>query len=141
MKKLLSIVTLLLLVGCSYNRTYQNRKSDQNEAEEITKKFYYALTYGNPADADKLFSAKFFEATPKDKLAAFIDKSKNDDGKITEYELKDSQTLVVEGTNAKSEYILKYDVKREKNPTIETISMIKENGVIKIVGYNVMKNF
>ncbi|AZA63559.1 hypothetical protein EG345_01715 [Chryseobacterium carnipullorum] len=48
------------------------------------------------------------------------------------------ETLIIKGSNAKSEYLLVYNVKRGMAKTEETFSMEKDkNGDIKIVGYRV----
>lgn len=63
--------------------------------------------------------------------------AQHESGTIKEYNLGNWETLVVKGSNAKSEYLLTYDVTRELRKTKETFSMRMENGVIKIVGYNI----
>ncbi|MBA5245547.1 hypothetical protein H1R16_03255 [Marnyiella aurantia] len=139
MKTLITLLTLFILSSCNFNSTYQNRENDKIDAEKITHKFYYSQTYGNKNDALNLFSEKFFAVTNRDKLNEMISSSENDFGKITEYNLKNWETLIVKGSNPKSEYLLTYDVRREKEPTQETFSMIKENGIIKIIGYRITK--
>lgn len=86
-----------------------------------------------------LFGDKFFEVTDKDKLLQIINTSQNDIGRVEEYNLVKWETLIVKGSNPKSEYLLVYDVKRGTTAkTEETFSMQKDkNGDIKIVGYRV----
>ena len=132
---------ILTLISCNYNSTYSNRESDKNEAEKIPKKFYWEIQYGNSEEETfKLFSEKFFEVTDKNKLREIIALSNSQFGAIKEYNLGNWETFVVKGSNPKSEYVLIYDVIRENTKTQEKFSMVKENGVIKIVGYNVNQN-
>ena len=84
-----------------------------------------------------LYSEKFFAVTNREQLNLMIERSKNEYGQITEYKLKKWETFVEEGTNPKSEYLLTYDVKREKQTIQETFSLLKEDGIIRIVGYNI----
>ncbi len=137
MRTILTILTLLIITSCSFNRTYKNRESDKKDAEKITEKFYYSQTYGNPQDGINLYSEKFFAVTNREQLNLMIERSKNEYGQITEYKLKKWETFVEEGTNPKSEYLLTYDVKREKQTIQETFSLLKEDGIIRIVGYNI----
>ncbi|EJL73880.1 hypothetical protein [Chryseobacterium populi] len=138
MKKIYLLIISFLLISCSFNQTFSNRESDKNDAEKISKKFYWELRYG--ANYDKiysLFSNKFFEVTPKETLDKMNTISQNEIGPIIEYNLVKWETFVAKGTNPRSEYVLIYDVKREMGKTQETFSMRKENGIIKIVGYRI----
>ncbi|PQA95659.1 hypothetical protein B0A69_04600 [Chryseobacterium shigense] len=139
MKKLYLILISFLLISCSFNQTFSNREEDKKEAEEISKKFFWELKYGGNLDTIyNLFGDKFFEVTDKEKLLQIINTTQNDIGRVEEYDLVKWETLIVKGSNAKSEYLLVYDVKRGTAKTEETFSMEKDkNGDIKIVGYKV----
>lgn len=139
MKKLYLILISFLLISCSFNQTFSNREEDKKEAEEISKKFFWELKYGGNLDIIyNLFGDKFFEVTDKEKLLQIINTTQNDIGRVEEYNLVKWETLIVKGSNAKSEYLLVYDVKRGTAKTEETFSMEKDkNGDIKIVGYKV----
>jgi len=138
MKKILLFVTLTLLVSCSFNQTFSNRESDRDDAEKISKKFYWELLQGtNKNKIYELFSDKFFEVTNKDQLDKLISNSQQEYGVIKEYNLEHWETLVVKGSNSKSEYLLTYNVTRETGTTKETFSMLKEDEHIKIVGYHI----
>ncbi|MCU7618071.1 hypothetical protein NZ698_12745 [Chryseobacterium sp. PBS4-4] len=138
MKKILLFVTLTLFVSCSFNQTFSNRESDRDEAAEISKKFYWELSFGgNQDDLYNLFGEQFFEVTSKDKLNQMNLVSQNEIGQVQDYTLVKWETLVVKGSNPRSEYVLTYDVKREKGKTQETFSMNKKEGEIKIVGYHI----
>jgi hypothetical protein len=47
------------------------------------------------------------------------------------------ETLVIKGTNPKSEYVLVYNVKRDIKNTQEKFTLHKEGDSIKIVGYDI----
>lgn len=139
MKRLYFILISFLLISCSFNQTFSNREEDKKEAEEISKKFFWELKYGGNLDTIyNLFGNKFFEVTDKEKLLQIINTTQNDIGRVEEYSLVKWETLIVKGSNAKSVYLLVYDVKRGTSKTEETFSMEKDkNGDIKIVGYKV----
>ena len=140
MKHLYLILISFLLISCSFNQTFSNREEDKKDAEEISQKFFWELKYGGNMDTIyNLFGDKFFEVTDKDKLLQIINTSQNDIGRVEEYNLVKWETLIVKGSNSKSEYLLVYDVKRGTTAkTEETFSMQKDkNGDIKIVGYRV----
>lgn len=49
--------------------------------------------------------------------------------------------MIIKGSNARSEYLFTYDVKRGTENTEETFTMEKnKDGDIKIVGYRVNQN-
>lgn len=139
MKRLYFILISFLLISCSFNQTFSNREEDKKAAEEISKKFFWELKYGGNLDTIyNLFGNKFFEVTDKEKLLQIINTTQNDIGRVEEYNLVKWETLIVKGSNAKSVYLLVYDVKRGTSKTQETFSMEKDkNGDIKIVGYKV----
>ncbi|MGG5211020.1 hypothetical protein ACQWU4_19030 [Chryseobacterium sp. MIQD13] len=139
MKKFCIILISFLLISCSFNQTFSNREEDKKEAEKISQKFFWELKYGGNLDTIyNLFSDKFFEVTNKEKLLQIINVSQNDIGRVEEYNLVKWETLIIKGSNSKSEYLLIYDVKRGSGKTEETFSMEKDkNGDIKIVGYRV----
>ncbi|CAD7810345.1 hypothetical protein CHRY9390_02163 [Chryseobacterium aquaeductus] len=138
MKKILLFFILATLVSCSFNQTFSNRESDKDEAQKVAEKFYWELQYGSNQDKMyELFSDKFFEITSKEKLNQLNLDTQNHRGIIKQNDLVKWETLVVKGSDAKSQYLLIYNVARESGMTEETFSMLKENGIIKIVGYHI----
>lgn len=133
--------TLFLLISCNFNRFYKDRESDKADGEKIPQKFYWEIQYGtNQDDIYKLFSEKFFSVTNKEKLAELLNIT-NKIGPIQEYHLSKWETLVVKGSNPKSEYLFTYDVNRGTEKTEETFTLEKDKtGNIKIVGYHVNQN-
>lgn len=125
----------ILLTSC--NITSFNSESDKSEAEAITNKFYHHLEMNDFEKADKLFSEKFFEETDVEKLHKIYDYTLKEGGNLKNFILLEWNTLVVKGTDSKAEYVLLYNVEREKKNTTERIGLIKENDTIKIVSYYV----
>lgn len=141
MKSLAGISILCLLYSCSFNSTASNREEDKNEAEKLTTKFYESLLVDDYSSVKGMFSDKFFAVTNEDQLNKLFNDSQTFNGKIVNYNLQNWETFVVKGTDAKSEYLFTYKIEREENPTVETISMLKEDGVIKIVGSNIASKY
>lgn len=142
MKKLILVPFLFIgiLYGCSVNTTYRNRESDKNDAEHITNNFYALLQLNQFQKVKDLFSDTFFSVAGNGILSQLITRSNNEFGTILNDSLIQWQTVVVNGTNANSEYLMRYEVSRTKKHTIETFSLRKEAGDIKIIGYNVSYN-
>ncbi|MDC8102987.1 hypothetical protein ACNFU2_20590 [Chryseobacterium sp. PTM-20240506] len=136
-KSSLLILVLLLITSCNFNHIYENREEDKKEAEKITQKFYSLIKANRKEEILKLFSAKFFKATSKDKLIGMIDWTNKEAGSSSNYSLYEWETSVVKGTNSKAEYLLSYYVKRDKINTFEIFSLQKETDSIKIIGYEI----
>ena len=66
-----------------------------------------------------------------------IEWTKKEGGNFTNYQLSSWNTLIVKGTDSKSEYSLIYEVKRPLINTEEIFSLEKEKDKIKIVGYKI----
>lgn len=130
--------TLLLLTSCNFNQFYKDRESDKIDGERIPQKFYWELRHGgNQDDIYKLFGEKFFEVTDKKKLGELINIT-NNIGSVQKYTLVKWETLIVKGSNARSQYFFEYNVERGTETTDESFNLEKdEEGNIKIVGYRV----
>ena len=131
-------VIFSFLTSCNFNQFYKDRESDKADGEKIPQKFYWEVRYGgNQDDIFKLFGEKFFNATSKEKLAELLH-TVEQIGPVQEYNLSHWETMVVKGSNPKSEYLFEYNVKRGTETTKETFSLQKDkSGDIKIVGYRV----
>ncbi|MCS3871274.1 hypothetical protein J3D55_004190 [Chryseobacterium ginsenosidimutans] len=142
MKPIIYLLFSFLLTSCNFNQFYKDRESDKEDGEKIPQKFYWELRYGgNQDDIYKLFDEKFFAVTDQEKLLELINVTQNKIGPVQEYNLVKWETMVVKGSNARSEYLLTYDVKRGSENTEETFTMEKnKDGDIKIVGYRVNQN-
>lgn len=136
------LITSFLLISCNFNQFYKNRESDKADGEKIPRKFYWELRYGtNQDNIYKLFGDKFFEVSDKEKLAEMLS-IVTKIGPVEDYTLSKWETLVVKGTDSKSEYLFTYDVKRGNETTHETFTMEKDKqGDIKIVGYHINQDF
>jgi len=138
MNKYILILITLFLISCNFNKTYRNREEDKKEAEKITEKYYALIKENNRQEAFKLIGNKFFETTNKKQLNQMIDDINAECGdKISETQLTNWETFVSVGTNAKSQYVLLYKVKRNVQNTQEKITLEKDDDSIKIVGYDV----
>lgn len=137
-KFLFLIAVSLILISCNFNQFYKDRESDKEDAEKVTQKFYWELRYGgNQENIYKLFGEKFFEVTDRDKLTELLNVT-GQIGPVQEYNLAHWETLVVKGSNPKSEYFFVYYVQRGTEKTQETFRLEKDDsGMIKIVGYHV----
>ncbi|WP_027383542.1 hypothetical protein [Epilithonimonas caeni] len=137
MKKYSSILFIILLTGCNFNTVYKNREQDKQDAEKVTEKFYSLMNSNNRQKAIKLMSQKLFKITSKEKFNQILDESSKECGNIISDSLIHWETVAVEGTNPKNEYVLIYDVKRDIKNTQEKFTLYKENDSIKILGYDI----
>jgi hypothetical protein len=128
---------LILLFSCNRNATYSNRAEDKDDAQKITNVFYSLLRNEKYNDTYKLFSKVFFEVTDTLKLNEMYQMTYRKSGAIDSINLDHWQTEVKKGTNASLVYVLFFVVKREKYNSKETITLLKENDSIRIVGYHV----
>lgn|SRR5690554_1969187 len=136
MKNYIFFGILILFISCNFNTVYNNRESDLKDAEEVADELFNNLESGNYKDAIKLFSDKFFEHSSESELSALFDSIKTL-GELRNRKLIEWKTFVVEGTNAKSEYYLRYNSVYPNHQTDETLSLEKENDKIKIYGFQV----
>ena len=138
MKTFSIIFSLIFLLSCNLNTTYSNRESDKREAEQITNKLYHYLEMQELEKAESLFSEQFFEVTDRETLNKIFTKTLEECGNLTNFNLEEWTTFIVQGTDSKSEYVLVYKITRHKKNTTERIGLIKEEDeTIKIVSYHV----
>lgn len=138
--KLIFLLLLLnMLFGCNFNAnvSYENEEKEKDEAQSVIALFYMYSNKNDMVNTVNLFSDSFFKITNKQELRDFLNYKKIKLGDFKDYSLKDWKTNRVKGTNPKTEYLLIYDVKYSTYNAIETISLIKEGGQVKIFGYNV----
>lgn len=136
MKNYIFFGILILFISCNFNTVYNNRESDLKDAEEVANELFNNLESGNYKDAIKLFGGKFFEHSSESELTSLFDSIKTL-GELRNRKLIEWKTFVVEGTNAKSEYYLRYNSVYPNHQTDETLSLEKENDKIKIYGFQV----
>ncbi|WP_261511407.1 hypothetical protein [Chryseobacterium paludis] len=135
MKKYILILIPFLFIGCSYDKIYENREEDRQDAQKIINKFYFLVKEDNKKELFKLFSNRFFKEVGKERFEQILDKTDNDFGKVKDYELTDSWTHIIKGSNPISKYELSYLVTRNSTQTKEYFRLQKENDSIKIISY------
>ncbi|NML71923.1 hypothetical protein HHL23_19285 [Chryseobacterium sp. RP-3-3] len=136
MKKYLLILFSIFLLSCSYDKIYENRESDKQDAQKVINKFYFLVKEdNNKKEVFKLFSDRFFKEVGKERFEQILDKTDNDFGKVKDYELTDSWTQIIKGSNPISKYKLSYLVTRDSTQTKEYFRLQKENDSIKIISY------
>ncbi|KAB1230979.1 hypothetical protein [Chryseobacterium viscerum] len=135
MKKSILILFSFLFVGCSYDKIYENRETDRQDAEKIINKFYYSIQQNEREETFKLFSGRFFKEVDKERFEQILDKTKRDFGKVKDFQITNSWTQVIKGSNTQSRYELSYIVTRDSTQTKEYFKMQKENDSIKIINY------
>ncbi|MDQ1097532.1 MULTISPECIES: hypothetical protein [Chryseobacterium] len=135
--KIYSILFLFFFLSCDFVKTYrENVTSDKEDAEKVTEKFYTFLKQNKKEEIFKLFNNEFYRATSKKDLDQIITWA-IEEGKISsKHVLIDWKTHVEKGTDAKSEYLLTYNVQRGKIKTEEIFTLTKDqDDNIKIKGY------
>ncbi|WP_447635421.1 DUF4019 domain-containing protein [Flavobacterium microcysteis] len=140
MKKLFlfTIIAILpLFTSCTINGTNQNEESEKIEAEKTAEQLYDYISKKDFLSTEKLFSEKFYAVSSKENLHDILEKTNKVLGNYERRELLDWKTSRTIGTNPKSEYLLIYEVKYQKFKAKETITLLKEDGIIKIIGYHV----
>lgn len=140
MKKLrLSFCAAILLftASCNFNTSVSNREADIQEAEKFGAQFYRILKEGDFEKAYPLFSKDFYRVVDTPGLNRMLTATASKLGEIKSIYVVDCQTLIVKGTDSRSEYTILYRVERSKNASEEIIKMGKENNKIKIMAYKV----
>ncbi|HCN48560.1 MAG TPA: hypothetical protein DIT10_05625 [Chryseobacterium sp.] len=135
MNKYIITLIIFLFIGCSYDKIYENREEDRQDAQKVINKFYFLVKENNKKELFKLFSNRFFKEVGKERFEQILDKTDNDFGKVKDYELTNSWTQVIKGSNPISKYELSYLVTRNSTQTKEYFRLQKENDSIKIISY------
>ncbi|CAH0224264.1 hypothetical protein [Chryseobacterium sp. Bi04] len=135
MKKYILTLISFLFIGCSYDKIYENREADKQDAQKVINKFYFLIKEDNNKEVFKLFSDRFFKEVGKERFEQILDKTDNDFGKVKDYELTDSWTQIIKGSNSISKYKLSYLVTRDSTQTKEYFRLQKENDTVKIISY------
>lgn len=136
MKKYIIIPIVYVIVSCSYDKIYENRQEDRQDAQKVINKFYYSIQHdNNKKEVFKLFSNRFFQEVGKERFEKILDKTDRDFGNINDYQLSNSWTQVIKGSNPISKYELSYIVRRDSTQTKEYFKLQKEKDSIKIISY------
>jgi hypothetical protein len=135
------LIIIPIISACHFNSQYINRDQDKNDAEKITNLFYNDVKNGTISDKTfELFSSKFWKSTDEEEFASFLINIQKELGILIEVKLDNWNTKVVEGTDPIYSYELTYLNTYEKCTAQETITLERENGVIKIVRYDISSN-
>lgn len=131
------MTNVLISVSCHFNKTFINREKDKIEAEKVTNLFYETVPKGIINNSTyEMYGSKFWEAEDTISFRADFKRIYDNFGALIEVKLDHWETIVVEGSNPKSEYRLYYLNQYENYKTKETFILEKENGKIKIVNYD-----
>lgn len=125
-----------IMESCHLNSTYYNRASEKQEGEKVVAQFYESVKSKNFKETYKLFDRRFFEVTDTQKLNDMYDVSFEKLGNVLSYDIGRWETDATVGTDAKTNYRFLCDVKRTNFASQETITLVKEKGEIKIIGYH-----
>jgi len=137
MKKLLGLLSIFLIVGCQFNGTNYNEESAKEEGQAVTEVFYNDIAKKDFTHAETLFSEQFLKVTPKAELQKMFSTLSEKLGTYKSSKLVNWQTTNTVGTNASSLYVFDFEVDYDKYKSKEKVTLTKENGVVKILGYNV----
>tara|TARA_R110002033_G_C3791101_1_gene230317 strand:- start:244 stop:684 length:441 start_codon:yes stop_codon:yes gene_type:complete len=142
MKKILLILIIPILVtSCHFSNKYQNRESDRQDAENVTAELFGYIKESDFEKASELFGDEFYKVTSKDDLIEIFKSTETKLGVLKRTELADWNSMVSEGAIEQGVYNLNYNGEFEKDKAKLKITLTKnENGVIKVVGYNIQSN-
>ena len=127
----------ILFIGCNINATYNNRVEDKDDALKVAVAFYNLVQSKDYVNTYPLYSKKFLEVTDMTKMEKMLQAFTEKLGAIDNFRLDHWETQVVTGTNPSSNYALYFVVSRRKFSSRETFILTKEEGEIKINGYQV----
>jgi len=122
------LVLVCIVTACKHN-FYTQRKndlSDKREAEKVMGLFYGNLILEQKEENIKFYSEKYLEVSDQNEINRQTEVIENKLGKVIGKELKSWETSVVTGMNPKAEYLLVFDVEREKHNSVETYYLMKD---------------
>lgn len=131
------VVICLILTGCHFNSTFENRESDKKDGEQVIAEFYKLLKHEKYKETYVLFDERFFKVTDTQKLKEIYDISFEKLGNIQSCNIDRWETQAIIGTDSKTNYLFQCDVKRSNYASKETIRLIKDKAGIKILSYHV----
>ncbi|NML59417.1 hypothetical protein [Chryseobacterium cheonjiense] len=104
--------------------------------KKLSISFYFLIQQNNDKkEVFRLFSKRFFQEVEKERFEQILNKTDSDFGKVKDYELTNSWTQIIEGSNPISKYELSYLVTRDSTQTKEYFRLQKEKDSIKIISY------
>ena len=129
MKKLIIIISVVLLGSCSFG------KIETSKAIDCVKSYLNAVKDSNYEQAQSYYSDIYNETEPKEKRIEKMQKLETVMGKISSYVLIDS--LREESYVETSSVNLTYRVFHTNVNSIEKFSIIKDRGEYRIIKHNV----
>lgn len=137
----IKIITIFFLLApvyaCHFNSTFLNREKDKDDASKVVDSFYKAIGDNNFKDVDKIMGDSFLKYTPIDTLRQTILHVNQEYGNVKSFSIINWQTRVMEGTDSRADYLLLYDVTRDKKHTQESFTLTKEGNKVKITNYHI----
>lgn len=138
-KTLVPILFSFLIFSCNFNANvnFENEEKEKEAAESIAAIMYLNLSRKEYEKATDLFSDSFFKTESKESFIKILSNKTEKLGDFQDYNLMEWKTSRSSGTDANTQYLLVYEVKYSKFKAIESLTMIKEGEIIKIVGYHI----
>lgn len=134
---LFMISACLVISACHFNSSYNNREVDKQDGEKVVSQFYELLKNKYYQKTYIYFDKRFFEVTDTQKLNKIYDISFEKLGDIESYSIERWETEAIVGTDPKINYQFLCNVKRTNYASKETITLLKEKGEIRIIGYHI----
>src|ERR1700743_1402067 len=136
----LAVIAILfgIIHGCTYSASYLNRDQDKQEGKKVTDQLFDDLKNKNYDATFGLFSKKFFDVTPKDKLKNIFTFTQDKLGDLKSSEVFKWQTKIITGTNPSSDYEFLFKNRYQKYPAEVDIILAKDSGgKVKIISYRI----
>ncbi|MEO6149133.1 MAG: hypothetical protein ABIN95_02155 [Mucilaginibacter sp.] len=128
---------IVAITGCNYSSTAINSEKDKAAAESVAGMLYLDIQNKDYDDPAKLFSKQFFTVTSREKLKEIFVSTNKKLGDLKDTNLTKWDTKVVKGTNPSANYQLVYNNTYKNYAAEEIITLIMEDGKIKIIGYRI----
>lgn len=125
----LMVVAFCAALGCSFS-------ADRKEAEQLAEQYFSKMQGENFEGVLSLYSARFFEATPRADWRAFLENQRARCGTPKTHSLVTWNMLNSFGTNAGTTTTLVYDVQYSRCRVSEKITLFKpSSGKMQIQGH------
>ncbi|MBD2713816.1 hypothetical protein KBK19_02065 [Microvirga sp. STR05] len=129
---------LLALTACHVNSSRLNDEQDKVVADEFMVDYFSNQQLGHTETNLRLFSSRFWQVTPRDKVTLLFRKRDELLGRLQDTALKDWTTKVISGTDPSGEYQLRYENQYANGTAIETFTLAREaNDSLRILSYNI----
>lgn len=136
--KILILLCVIIHTSCTFVST--NSESDKQEAQLVVDSFYSIMKNKSYTKSFSLFSDDFFKSADTNQLKQYYAKIDSSCGAPINYKVSDWGTKTISGTTQSAQYYFVNNVQRERCSSQETISLMKKDGKILIVGYDAKIN-